>query len=352
MSSTSKQIIVIDGKKYEVTGTVNFAITPIEGPPVPDPEPGPKPVPEPVEKGTVLHGGWGGNKDPKSWSVVPMKDDPKQFKVVDDEKTNIATNFSSKDSAEKFIQWSITNTVPPTPGPDPNPPPTPGPAPTPTGDKDQFGITKICPDGGATVTDFVLEEKERHYASGAPSEWSVEYTNDNKSKWSDLEFTYYVKINGFKDEADNISTKVLGPNHTDGPGRSWYISEVATDGSSKKTMMTEIPHPKYFENSPKAEFTIGESLIGKWLGIKVITYLINGGKDRRIETYLDYPVADIKAPPNKWRRYWSVDDTGQLDHAHFIQPTGSLAVCRIDGVKKGDPPNFAYASVRQIKPPQ
>ena len=224
---------------------------------------------------------------------------------------------------------------------------------TPTGDKDQFGILKIAPDkpGGKTNTTFELEEKERHYASGAPSEWSVEYTADLGENLSDIEATYYVKVNGFKSKPDNISTKILGPSHTNGSGRSWYIGELATDGTSSKTLMTEIPHPVYFNNHQKANFSISESLVGKWVGIKMVTYLINGGKDRRLEMWLDYPVADINNPPNQWRLYWGVDDKGQLDHGHFINPTGSLVCSRIDGPKQGDPPTFKYASVREVIAP-
>ena len=238
----------------------------------------------------------GRNKDPKTWKVTNMKKPKDQFKIVDDKGVNIATNFSTKAGAEALIKWSI-NHVPPVPGPDPDP--NPNPTPTPTGDKDQFGILKIAPDkpGGKTNTTFELEEKERHYASGAPSEWSVEYTADLGENLSDIEATYYVKINGFKSEPDNISTKILGPSHTNGSGRSWYIGELATDGTSSKTLMTEIPHPVYFNNHQKANFSISESLVGKWVGIKMVTYLINGGKDRRLEMWLDYPVADINNPP-------------------------------------------------------
>ena len=346
ISGNNAGIIVIDGKQYKIDiKDIDIVLTPVDGPPVPDPDP-PK---EPIEKGTVKPGGWGGNKDPKTWKAVSMKKPKDQFKVVDDRGINIATNFTTKEAAQLFIDWSVGHGVPvPTPDPNPDHPPTP------TGTKDQFGILKIAPDkpGGKTNTSFDLEEKERNYASGKPSEWSVEYTADLGEKLSDIEVTYYCKINGFKtNEADNISTKILGPSHSDGAGRSWYIGELATDGSSSKTLMTETPHPVYFENNQNALFTVGESIVGKWVGIKMVTYLINGGKDRRLEMWLDWPVADIANPPNKWREYWCVDDIGQLDHAHFIQPTGSLVCSRIDGVKEGDPPEFKYASVREVIAP-
>ena len=225
------------------------------------------------------------------------------------------------------------------------------PPPPPQG-KDQFGILKIRPDkegGGKTFTNFEKEGKMRNYASGKPSEWSVENTVDLKSKLSDIEATYYVKLNGFKThEPDTISTKILGPSHSDGSGRSWYITQLRTNGDDEMTFQTEQPHPENHDNHQQVNFKVGESLVGKWVGIKSITHLINDGKDRRIEMWLDYPVPDIANPPNNWRLYWGVDDKGQLDHGHFIKPTGSLVTSRIDGVKKGDEPDFKYASVREI----
>ena len=360
--SATEPMIIINGIKYKITDIKNFSLEIVSTTPNPDPDPDPDA--QPPEKGTVLHGGWGGNNNPAKWKVSKMKKPKDQFKVVDDKKVNIATNFTSEDTAQQFIDWSKKHGPLP-----PDPPVTPGICepgyhhdetgkcvpdtpdhPPPTGDKDQFGILKIAPDktGGKINTDFTLEEKERNYASGAPSEWSCEYTADLGDKLSDIEVTYYVKINGFKDETDNISTKVLGPSHQDGDGRSWYISEIQTDGSDKETLKTESPHPVYFQNHQPTKFKIGQSIVGQWIGVKVITYLINNGKDRYIATYLDTPVTDINNPPNNWREYWSVNDTGQLDHAHFITPTGSLVTSRIDGITKGDPPDFKYASVREV----
>lgn len=329
------------------TTDLDVRVKALENPPPPPPKP-------PRETGRKKD--WGGNPNPNFWKDKKMKrssDRKLTWKIVDENDTNVRDLISSQEVAKEIIEYEKSIYAGPTPTPDPTPTPTPNPTPIPSGDKDQLGILKICPDkaGGKTFTNFSLEEKERNYASGAPSEWSCEYTADLGQKLSDIEVTYYIKINGFKDETDNISTKVLGPSHQDGPGRSWYISEVQTDGSDKETLKTETPHPVYFNNHQPVKFQIGQSLVGNWIGIKVITYLINGGKDRYIATYLDTPVADINNPPNNWREYWSVEDKGQLNHAHFIEPTGSLVTSRIDGIKKGDAPTFKFASVREISAP-
>jgi hypothetical protein len=79
------QIIEVNGYQYEMTGTVNITLKPIKDAPV-DPDPEEPNVPEtgkPIE-GTVLHGGWGGNMDPKTWIRTVMRNPSTQFKVVDD----------------------------------------------------------------------------------------------------------------------------------------------------------------------------------------------------------------------------------------------------------------------------
>lgn len=216
---------------------------------------------------------------------------------------------------------------------------------------DQFGIKIIVPSKPQTkaITDFKLESKKRNYASGKPSEWSVEYTA--KAPFDELEATYYCKLNGFKKhEPDTVSTKILGGSHTDGKGH-WYIFELQTDGKSNKNFETEKPHPKNHANHQKTNFTVGESIIGKWVGYKIVTYLVNGGKDRRLEYWLDYPVADISKPSNNWRMYWGVTDTGQLKNGHIIKRNGDYVTCRIDGVEEKALPDFKYASVREIVAP-
>jgi hypothetical protein len=44
-----------------------------------------------------------------SWKVVPMKDDPSKFKVVDDKGRNIATNFSYKEQADAWLAYKQGN---------------------------------------------------------------------------------------------------------------------------------------------------------------------------------------------------------------------------------------------------
>lgn len=315
-----------------------------------DPPVGPDPGSDP---GYVKPGGWG-SKDTNAanWKIVNMKDIPALFKVVDSAGVNVATNFKTQAGAQAYIDAAKTV---PTGCPagqhlDPATNKCVADLPAPSGNKDQFGVLKIYADkpGGETNTKFVLEEKERHYASGKPSEDSCEYTatassNDHNS---DVEFTCYEKINGFKSSPDTISDKLTGPPHQDG-AKSWVIAEFMTDGSAKATFETEYPHPDYQKIDPKPATSIGGSIVGKWFGHKAITYL-KGGK-RWVESWIHFPVNNIDnvaAEQDGWRQYvkpFQVDDK-------FIKANGKLTTSRLDGINKGSLPDFKYTSVREIDP--
>jgi hypothetical protein len=127
------QELIIDGKRYVFEGTVDFKdvkLTPQEGN-VPDPDPDPG-VPKPVE-GTIKEGGWGASTDAKTWKVVNMRNPPELFKVVDDKGINVATHFSTAQTAEGFIAYFKVNPFPPVDENNPTPVPTPTPGPTPGG---------------------------------------------------------------------------------------------------------------------------------------------------------------------------------------------------------------------------
>ena len=229
----------------------------------------------------------------------------------------------------------------------------PIPEPHPEAGKDVNGITKIYKDAPSNLfinsSSFTEEEFVRHYQSGKPDENS--YENEYKANDSpdNIEVTAYVKINGFKKEADTISIKTKGPDHQDGSGKAWYINQIMTDGSDKMTFQIESPHPENHDNHVKPFFTIGESLVGKWIGIKAISYIIDNNTDASIETWIDFPVADINNPPNKWRKYIDIPSAKALDHG-FVNATGGNVLIRIDGTKKGDMPNVKYQSLREILP--
>ncbi|MDQ4073669.1 MAG: discoidin domain-containing protein, partial [Thermoproteota archaeon] len=97
---------------------------PVSTEPGPTPTPG-NPPPKPTE-GVVLHGGWGANPDPDTWSITNMRDKPNLFKVVDNTGRNVATDFTSRETAQGYIDYYKYLKDNPSPTPTPgNPPPKP-----------------------------------------------------------------------------------------------------------------------------------------------------------------------------------------------------------------------------------
>lgn len=304
--------------------------------PLPPTEP-----PKPTE-GTEKVGGWGGNPDPDQWKPVVMKKPNNEFKVVDAAGKNIVTNFTTMLNAIGYIdyyRWKKHHDLPPPP------PPPPGP----TGNKDQFGILMICPSAssGKFETNFKLEEKMRNYNSGKDSEWSTEYTNVSPEVIQNQEVTVYEHINGFKKEADTISLKMGGPDHQDG-ARFWVIPDFSTTGDPKRTLEIEDPHPHNIGIDPKPASEIGGSIVNKWIGYKGISYQLPSGK-RRVESWIHFPVTEIEnvaSEQDKWRLYMSYETDSK-----YFKFLGKNTTSRLDGVIKGDPPNYKFASVREITPP-
>lgn len=314
-------------------------------PPVPTGEP-PKPEPGTF---TVKEGGWGANQDPSTWTVTNMKDPATKFKVVDDQQKNVATEFTTHDNAQSYIdyaKWLKANPPEPKPGNGSTPTPTP-----PIGDGkglDQFGIRKIFADGPNKIveTNFKIREFERHYQSNKPSENSVEYTNVSKDIIQNVEVTIYQKINGFKKEPDTISLKLGGPDHKDG-ARFWIIPDFSTSGDPKRTLEIEDPHPENHPVNPKP-LTKYDSIVGKWFGYKGISYQVDD-KTRHVESWIHFPVKDIdkvSEEQDKWQKYMEYDtDKEKKNYSKFL---GKNTTSRLDGPKKGDLPEYKYASVREI----
>jgi len=314
-----------------------------------DVTPGPGPG---SDDGYVKPGGWGASPDPNGWKVSAMTNPATEFKVVDGAGKNVATNFKTQAGAQVFIDKAkaVPGGCPSGQHMDPATGKCVADSPAPSGNKDSFGVLKIYADkpGGATNTAFVGKEMTRHYASGKPSEDSYEYTCKASSPDhnSDIEFTCYEKINGFKDAPDTISDKLTGPEHQDG-AKSWVIGLFRTDGSTADTFETEYPHPTYQKINPKPATSIGGSIVGKWFGHKMISY-VKGGK-RWVESWIHFPVNNIDnvaAEQDQWRQYvkpMTVED-------RFIKANGTLTTSRLDGIKKGSPPDFKYTSTREISP--
>lgn len=112
-----RQIVEIEGKKFAITGTVDFNIKLIEdGGQPPKPEPKPNTGVDPTT-GTIKEGSrWSKNPvENKPWKVTEMTDADKKgkFKIVDKEGLNVIADLESKTVAENLIKYFETNPFPP-----------------------------------------------------------------------------------------------------------------------------------------------------------------------------------------------------------------------------------------------
>lgn len=169
----------VGGRTFKVDGDVNLKFTEIVGPIVPDPEP-PKPTdPTKPSEGTVKKGGWGANMDPVKWVRTVMKDFPDQFKVTDGSK-NVATNFKTAESADNFIKFfqrhpeEVSKFFDVDGGGD-------------NGGGSGGGGQQPLTDGvglpyaitGNKMDSTFRGPTKRNYASGAPSDWTIEKNTKN-----------------------------------------------------------------------------------------------------------------------------------------------------------------------------
>ena len=241
------QTITVGGRTFEVKGKVNLEFVEVVKPI--DPEPDKPPVdpkePEKPTEGKLKKGGWGANMDPKSWVRTVMKDFADQFKITDGNKKNVATNFKTAEAADDFIKYfqrhpdqvSAFFDVDTDDNTDQgethnedfkgvdNPTETiVGPYPMKAGSK-QLGST-------------VRGITKRNYASGGPSDWTIE-RNTKGIPYKKHQAILKVTVPQKMEHDDNISTKIGGDHNTNG----WFDNGVSIF-EGQTCLGTEVEHPK------------------------------------------------------------------------------------------------------------
>lgn len=154
----------------------------------------------------------GGNKDPKTWKVVPMVRNPDMWKIVDDKDVNIADLYHTKENAQKAIDDAIAKAGPGTPT---TPPPPP--QPTPTGGETPY------PAKSPKLASTQRGPTKRNYASGKASDMTIE-KNVKEIEFPDHQFIVDVTLNAMEHE-DNVSMKIGGTHM----GSGWDDHGVNSD---------------------------------------------------------------------------------------------------------------------------
>jgi hypothetical protein len=165
-----------------------------------------------------------------------------------------------------------------------------------------------------------------------------------------LEATVYVRVNNYNKTHDSMNWKLRGGKHSSSNGSlSSCVGMSVPYGGEAPTASRELDHPNYdhVKLTPKFPYQLQA---GKWVGVKVVSYLVAGGTQNRL--YLDTEPFDASGKPrNNFRLYteW-VDKNGQSTGRYKQAATwgGWITTFRVDGWRRVD---FTHLSAREIVPP-
>lgn len=288
--------------------------------------PPPPLLPKPAE-GYEKPGGWGANKDPDTWTITRMKDDPTKFKVVDDKGKNVATHFTSKESAQYYIDYHQQiegeGEEPNEPGEKPD---VPIPEPEPPAQQEGTTVKGPYASTGKELQSTQRGPTTRNYASGKPSDETVE-KNVKGIKDRNHQFITYTTMH--KIEHDDTMSQKAGGTHM---GTGWFVNSIEFE-SGLCGIGVEKKHPTTSHNDVKGG-KIG-SILNKKIGMASVYF----ADQNKVELWTD-------TGDGKWvKQCEGVNVKG-------FNPKATIFECqlRIDGFEKGSVPTMHTAVVQPIAP--
>ena len=216
------------------------------------------------------------------------------------------------------------------------------------------------PDGGGSwqVSGVETTEVERNASSLQSTAHKVRMnvmTPDGVAEWRNVEITGYVKVVNSTSVHDALAWFARGGEHTSSSpceGTALY-GQLFVDG--RVAWEKEIWHTGGYAE-PRAEGNVTDSILGRWVGWKVVIYDMNETAVR-MESYID--VANNKT----WIKATELIDNGgwfastsdlvfysaycDRPKDYVITKSGPLVTFRSDGMVW----NFRNLSVREIQPP-
>ena len=216
------------------------------------------------------------------------------------------------------------------------------------------------PDGGGSwqVSGVETAEVERNASSLQSTAHKVRMnvrTPDGVAEWRNVEITGYVKVVNSTSAHDALAWFARGGNHTiSSPceGTALY-GQLFVDG--RVAWEKEIWHTGGYAD-PRAEGNVTDSILGRWVGWKVIIYNMNETAVK-MESYFD------DANNKTWIKATELIDNGgwfastsdlvfysaycDRPKDYVITKSGPLVTFRSDGMVW----NFRNLSVREIQPP-
>ncbi|NOK04410.1 MULTISPECIES: hypothetical protein [Myxococcus] len=165
-----------------------------------------------------------------------------------------------------------------------------------------------------------------------------------------FEATVYVRVHEDNGTHHSMSWKMRGGQHTKPEvARSSCVGMDVPFGGASPQAYRELDHPTYdfLSLTPYFDYQLQE---GRWLGVKVVSYLVEGGTRNLL--FLDTNPFDASGKPrNEFRLFTEWHDRDGESTGHYDRAAtwaGLETTFRVDGWRRVD---FAYPSAREIVPP-
>ena len=165
-----------------------------------------------------------------------------------------------------------------------------------------------------------------------------------------FEATVFVRVHEDNGTHHSMSWKLRGGEHTKPEtARSSCVGMDVPFGGVAPQAFRELDHPTYdhLPLAPRFDFQLQE---GRWVGVKVVSYLVDGGTRNLL--FLDTDPFDASGTPrNQFRLFTEWFDRDGESTGHYDRAAtwaGWETTFRVDGWRRVD---FAYPSAREIVPP-
>ncbi len=165
-----------------------------------------------------------------------------------------------------------------------------------------------------------------------------------------FEATVFVRVHEDNGTHHSMSWKLRGGEHTKPEtARSSCVGMGVPFGGVAPQAYRELDHPTYdhLALTPFFDYQLEE---GRWLGVKVVSYLVEGGTRNLL--FLDTDPFDASGRPrNQFRLFTEWFDRDGESTGHYDRAAtwaGWETTFRVDGWRRVD---FAYPSAREIVPP-
>jgi len=253
-------------------------------------------VPKPSSGRDQTHKG--ANMNHTVWQIVPMSDDPHQWKITDGS-TNVADQFTSKEDAEQWVKWYVSRPR----------------------DSGEIELVYPAKSGGQKVENFAEVKRSDHGGDTRDS-----FHSDPKFFFKAVNAQIAGYFQTKLSDSDQFSIKILSGRHSDEnekAGRCYAIGlQINTNGPAKGHLAKELNHPVTPKFPNEIKYIGNEELPNvndKTVGYRLTYYLtpqntLKGRLDLDLSV-MDKKPTELSSCPNQFKPYFEFEDDGDWEHS-------------------------------------